>query len=56
MCNVNHHIVALEEDKEIFDVFIATLVRANSNASSPRPEATKRFEVPNMMHIVQTPE
>ncbi len=52
--NVNRHIVALEEDKAIFDALIAPLVRAKATSSAPRPSTRKCSQDPDTMEIVPT--
>jgi len=50
--NVNRHIVALEEDKAIFDVLIAPLARAKATLPSPQPSGSKRSQDPDNMEVV----
>jgi hypothetical protein len=49
---VGHHIVALEEDKELFSTLFALMVRFPAVSSPLQLEVVKRSQDPNAMEIV----
>jgi hypothetical protein len=50
--SVGHHIVALEEDKELFFALLAPMVHSPAVSSPPQPQVAQRSQDPDAMEIV----
>jgi hypothetical protein len=51
-CSVDRHIVALEEDKELFFALLAPMVRSPAVTSPPQPQLAQRSQDLDAMLIV----
>jgi hypothetical protein len=49
---VGRHIVALEEDKELFFALLAPMVRSSAVSFPPQPQVAQRSQDPDAMEIV----
>jgi hypothetical protein len=49
---VGHHIVAFEEDKELFFALLAPMVHSPAVSSLPQPKVVQRTQDPDAMKIV----
>jgi hypothetical protein len=50
--SVDRHLVALEEDNELFSALLATMVRSPAVSSPPKSQPTQRSQDPDAMEIV----
>jgi hypothetical protein len=50
--SVGHHLVALEEDNELFFALLAPMVRSPMFSSPPKSQPIQRSQDPNAMEIV----
>jgi hypothetical protein len=53
-CSVGRHIVALEEDKELFSALLAPMVHSPTVSSLPQPQVPPWSQNPDAMEIVPT--
>jgi hypothetical protein len=51
-CSVGRHLVALEEDNELFSALLAPMVRSPAVSSPPKSQPTQWSQDPNGMEIV----
>jgi hypothetical protein len=51
---VGHHIVALEEENELFSALLAPIVCSPVVSSPPKPQLAQRSQDPDAMEIVPT--
>jgi hypothetical protein len=49
---VGRHLVALEEDNELFSALLAPMVRSPTVSSPPKSQPTQRSQDPDGMEIV----
>jgi hypothetical protein len=50
--SVDCHIVALEEDNEVYSALLAPMVCSPTDSSTPQPQVVQQFQDPNAMEIV----
>jgi hypothetical protein len=50
--SVGRHLLALEEDNELFSALLAPMVRFAAVSSPPKPQPDHRSQDPNTMEIV----
>jgi hypothetical protein len=50
--SVGRHIVALEENKELFSTLFAPIEHSSAVSSPPQPHVAQRSQDPNIMEIV----
>jgi hypothetical protein len=50
--SVGRHLVALEEDNELFSAWLAPMVRSPAVSSPPKSQPTQRSQDPDAMEIV----